>query len=152
MAVLPEWAQPLPLPSRSEADAMAMPLSRVPSVPGHLFPGSDEEMERWLWRYLRGLAPADLAWLSSPAVLVTRRWACASSTQLNAVWAHRWTWSRVADGHVFAQLDLMGYFRNNHSRLWVDDGTDDIVMPDDTAGMTRMWSLAIARSRGGQSV
>ena len=138
-AELPAWAHLLPPPSEEEIAAKML-------TGHHNFPG-DYLLEAWLWRYLRGLSADELAWLSSPAVRVERRYEYPSGTEWNSYWGHHWSWTRTRDGHEFAHLKVTTFFRNAHSRFWVDDGTEDLIQYSDVDGMVAMWKKAIARNK-----
>jgi hypothetical protein len=116
-------------------------------IPRYNYFPANTYLEKWLWRYLRGLNDDELAWLSSPAVLVERRYKVLACTDYKNFWGHCWFWKRTHDGHEFASLKLTSFVEGAHSLLWVDDGTEDIVSSDDVDAMVGMWKKAIARNR-----
>lgn len=57
--------------------------------------------------------------LSSHTVLLgSQLFEFLSGSDLNSYWA---SWKRVRDEHEFGSLRLTSFFKNNRSRLWLDD-------------------------------
>jgi hypothetical protein len=131
----PAWWRPLPLTHAH--------LSAHPCAGPHYV--GEEQCEQWLWRYVRALPAPHLAWLCSDAVVVTRSIEYLSGTVLNGYWGHHWVWARRVDGAVVATLKLTSFFRQNHSRFWMNDGTEKLLTLSDVAGTADMLRVAIER-------
>lgn len=135
---VPEWWHPLQLSAEQQA--------QHPSRSHHII--GDEDAERWLWRYIRQMQPGHRKWLFDPAnVHCERRFEFGSGTELNAYWCHRWVFTRVGDGSQLAQVYITPYFCYNHSKVEIDDGTNDLIPNNDVKGMARVWEKGIDLKR-----
>jgi hypothetical protein len=135
---VPAWWYPRP---PSAAELALHPASHHTCVGEH-------GAHAYVWRYLQLIAPEPRAWFCDPAhVHCDAGVEFGSGTELSAYWSYRWIWKSAHTGRCIASALVTSYFALANSYLWVDDGTDAVVSPDDVPAMAAMWTRAIDRHR-----